>query len=315
VAEALYNLLVEGGLVSVDELLERDRDVIRLARELGNWQRVVRTARIDAAMISEHRPAESRALLDEASEVAEAHGLREETAWMDYVRAEAGFVSGEWVGAREAGLRAIDLAERYAYHRAAVRTWFVVVAMARAQGDRGILEHAGRWFDDHQSIFPPSPYGKFMHGAVNLHLGAAGLSSASGPSFDDVSAVWDETQGMGSVWDAADTVAQAWLGQGQTDAVRDWLAGMARWHTHPLTSDLGRGTHALISARLALADGRRDSARTAAAGAAVAFRRGPAPWWIAKALRVLEAAGGADERSVAERETIERALGVDGTAT
>ncbi len=310
ISHSLYNLLVEVGEIGLDRMLEHDREAIRLARDLGNWQRVVHTMRVDAAMLIEDRVDEAWPLLDEAAKVAEAHGLREQTAWIDSARAEAGFVSGDWDRAWEVGLRTIEVAERNAYHRAAVRTWFVLVAIAHARDRRDVLEHADRWFREHESIFPPSPYGKFMHGAVYLHLTAAGLTAAEAPALDDVLGVWDETQAFGSTWDAAETITLAWLSHGDVEAVRTFLEAMSRWHTHPLTTPLARGTHSLIEANLRLAEGNTDAAVSAAGRAADAFRRCPAPWWISKAIRVLEAAGGASADLIMEADEIERALGI-----
>jgi tetratricopeptide (TPR) repeat protein len=310
ITQALHDLLIEDGKVGIDELIEHDRRVIDLARELERWQDVTRTLRMEAMMLAEERVAESWPRLDEAAEVAEAHGLREETAWIDYARAEAGFASGDWDRAWDAATRAIDIAERNAYHRAAVRTWFVLVAMALARGRRDVLEHAARWFDQYSELFPHSPYGELMHGAIDLRLAAAGIRESDGPSLDDVLAVWDETQILGSVWDASETVAQQWLARGALEDVRTWLDAMARWHDHPMTSNLGKGAHALIEARLHLAEGRRELASTLAGRAAETFRTCPAPWWLAKAIRLLEAAGTASPSLTTEGAQIEQALGV-----
>jgi len=80
--------------------------------------------------------------------------------------------------------------------------------------------------------------------------------------------VWDETQVAGSVWDAAETVAVAWLTGGRSEDVRAWLQAMARWHHHPLTGNLAKGTHALIEGRLHLAEGHGELASAAAHRAA-----------------------------------------------
>jgi class 3 adenylate cyclase/tetratricopeptide (TPR) repeat protein len=306
----LYHLLVEEGRVGLEEMLQHDREVIHLARDLGNWQRVVHTTWMQGLNQSEERAEEAWPLFDDATEIAEAHGLSEELAWIDYARAEAGLVAGNWGRAWEASRRGIDLAERHAYHRAEVRTWFVLTPMALARARHDVLEHADRWFAEHQSIFPPSPYGKFMHGAVDLRLTASGLRSRTGPVLDDVIAVWDETQGWGAVWDAAETIADAWLHRGELDWVRAWLDAMARWHDHPLTTDLGRGSHGLIAARLHLAEGRSEEARTTARGALDAFRRCRAPWWVWKAIRVLEAADAAAPLERKEARRIEAQLGI-----
>ena len=116
--------------------------------------------------------------------------------------------------------------------------------------------------------------------------------------------MWDETQVAGSVWDAAETVAVAWLTQGGSEDVRAWLQAMARWHHHPLTGNLAKGTHALIEGRLHLAEGHGELASAAAHRAAELFRTCPAPWWVAKAIRLQEAAGGPTASLSAEADQI-----------
>ena len=72
---------------------------------------------------------------------------------------------------------------------------------------------------------------------------------------------------------------------------------------------LGRGTFELMSSRVAT--GRSDPERAAAAAteALEHFRISDAPWWMAKAIRLLERSGAADPTLVAEVEDIERRLG------
>src|SRR6266511_2683142 len=96
VAQSLAQLAVEEGEVALDEVLDGNRRIWELALGLGAWQRAVRTMRLNAGMLIEERTAEGWPLLEEAADLAEAHGLREDVAWIDYGRAEAGFVTGEW---------------------------------------------------------------------------------------------------------------------------------------------------------------------------------------------------------------------------
>jgi hypothetical protein len=179
-----------------------------------------------------------------------------------------------------------------------------------ARGLRDVLAHADRWFDEHESIFPESPFRKLMHAGIDLRLSAAGLRTFEVPSAEELLPVWNETQGLPSVWDAADTVALAWLDRGDAAAVRLWLEAMARWHAHPMTSRLGRGVYELIAARLASFESHLGEAATAAVRAIDAFRGSRAPWWTAKALRMLDGAGAADAETLKEAEEIERSLGV-----
>ena len=85
-------------------------------------------------------------MLAGAAQLAQAHGLTELIAWNGYWRAEVGLASGAWDAATAASLGAIELAERNAYHRAAVRTWFVLVPIAAARGDVELLRRARDWF-------------------------------------------------------------------------------------------------------------------------------------------------------------------------
>jgi class 3 adenylate cyclase/tetratricopeptide (TPR) repeat protein len=309
-ADAVYNMRIEEGEVTLDELLEQNQRVIALAQELGNWQRVTHTLRFEAAMLTDDRAGDAWPRLEAAAELAEAHGLREEAAWIDYVRTEAGFLGGDWDLAMEAGLRAIDVAERNAYHRVAVRTWFALIAIAVARGRRDVLGHADRWFDEHEAIFPDSPFRRLMHTGIDLRLTAAGFRNFEAPPAEELLPVWNETQGLPSVWDAADTVAQAWLDRGDIAAVRLWLEAMAKWHAHPMTSRLGRGVHGLIAARLATSENHPEEASRGAERALDAFRGIRAPWWMAKAIRLLGSADAADTQTLKEAEEIERSLGI-----
>ncbi|MEP7159325.1 MAG: hypothetical protein ABI797_07840, partial [Chloroflexota bacterium] len=64
-----------------------------------------------------------------------------------------------------------------------------------------------------------------------------------------------------------------------------------------------------LVARLALARADMDGAAAAATAALVHFRSSNAPWWLAKALRLLERAGAADASLLDEVADIERQLG------
>jgi hypothetical protein len=74
----------------------------------------------------------------------------------------------------------------------------------------------------------------------------------------------------------------------------------------------GRGTFELLRGRLALARGTSENAATAGRAALSQFRTAAAPWWIAKAIRLIERAGGADESLVEEAMEIERGLRATG---
>ena len=69
------------------------------------------------------------------------------------------------------------------------------------------------------------------------------------------------------------------------------------------------GTYLLLSARLAAARLDLTTARDLGGQALTRFRASDAPWWKAKAIRLLERAGAADPALVNEVEQIERGLG------
>jgi hypothetical protein len=112
------------------------------------------------------------------------------------------------------------------------------------------------------------------------------------------------------VWDAADVQATAWLEHGQVENDPAWLEAMARFHGHPMTSDLGRATHALIGARLDLRQGEEAPSTEKARRALAAFRGCRAPWWIRKALDVLQADGATTAQEIEEATAIDRSLGI-----
>jgi hypothetical protein len=65
-----------------------------------------------------------------------------------------------------------------------------------------------------------------------------------------------------------------------------------------------------MQGRVAAARGDKAAAISWANEALARFRVSDAPWWKAKAIRLVERAGGADPELVAEVEQIERSLGV-----
>ena len=77
---------------------------------------------------------------------------------------------------------------------------------------------------------------------------------------------------------------------------------------------LGRGSEALLRARLLAMQGDPRGATEQSQRALSELRACRAPWWIAKAIRVVESAGAAGRDLVQEAEAIERRLGLSGRA-
>jgi class 3 adenylate cyclase len=280
-------------------------ELTRLGRELGEWRDSGRVMHTQAAlMIARAAYGDALAVLDDAAQLAEAHGLTELLAWNHYWRVEAGLASGDWEGAVGSGLDAVDLAEENAYHRAAVRSWFALVPIAGARDDRSLLGRARDWFVArglsavHASTI--SPFAHLMTCGVELVLSRAGLTEAPEPDTELCLGALGDEDGLPSWLAATDELLTFWLDRGDHDAVRAALERPAGGVESEGTM-LGAGIFELAAARLD-----RDPARAQAA--LRCFRAFGAPWWTAKALRALESLG--DAVAGAEAAGIERRLGV-----
>ncbi len=299
----------EGRPGHFEELTAMDHQIETLAGELRDWTTLSKGYRRAALRLLDEKANDAWPILDQAADLAHVRGLTEEQAWIDYARAEAGLIAGEWERAWQAGSRAMELGLRNAYHRPVVRTWFVLVPMAVAQGKRETLERAHRWFEERRAALPQSPYGRFMHTAMDLRFAQFGLRPTFVPDIAPLLAVFDEIAGLPSWFCAVETVVEAFLRAGEAQAARVILDRLAPWNDHPAMSDFGRGIEAMLRARLFLADSGGDGeveewARKALRG----FRACRAPWWVAKTVRILETIGRADDRLAAERRAIEGML-------
>jgi class 3 adenylate cyclase/tetratricopeptide (TPR) repeat protein len=281
--------------------------IARTAADVGDWQQVTRALRARAMLLVEDRVGSAEAIR-EAAEVAEAHASTEDVAWADYVRVEMGLFGGNWIAALGTGVRALDMADANAYHRVQVRTWFALSPIALATGRRDLLERAAGWFERHEAIFPHSPFGNVMHAAVDYRLRAAGLLPPFVLDPEDILPAWEESQGLPSWTAAVEAIVEGWLEEGNTQAVRRVLERVAAWHDHPMTEALGRGSEALLRARLLMAEGDTSGSAAAATEALGGFRKCRAPWWTYKALRALQDAGAASAEDVAEARAIEASL-------
>ena len=284
------------------------RDLGLLARSQGRWELACRALRMQA-MASLDLSADPQPLLDEAAELAVARGLTEALAWTEYARAETGYALGEWDVAWAAGLRALELAERGAYHRVAVRTWHALVPMAAARGRRDVLERAARWYADHDAIFPDSAYGRLMRRFVSLHFAAAGLTPPIAHDIEPLLASFEGELSGGTTLEAADALISGWLRDGHVEAAGQALGRMEPGTRESVFPDVPPAWQ-LLTARLRLAGGDAPAAIALARTALPLFRALPRPPWTAKAIRLLEAAGAAGAEEVAEARAIEARLGV-----
>lgn len=311
--DALYLLggaKADLGELTRNQLLEDEKQVIALAERLHDWPRLVRSLRMHAQELIEQDVDAAKPLLRQAREIAADHGLTEDLAWGWYGEGEAALLSGTWGTAIDSGLQALDLAERNAYHRVAVRTWFVLVPVAVTLGLSHLFERAKTWFEEHHQFFPESPYGLMMHGAVDVWLGRAGLVQPKVADAARMLEVWDESQLLPSLFLAADTVVEHWLSNDPHGEARTFAEKMMVWSNHPLTSEFGKASSELVSARTLLAGGASDQAAETGIRALSRYRRCKAPWWIARSIRFLDSARAASPHLKREADSIEQTLGL-----
>lgn len=285
------------------------------ATRLGDWPTAVSAAMSVIGGLLDDQGSTTFKAIEECRQLAQAHGLNDDVCWTHYFEAEAAFVSGDWERAIEAGLRAVELGEANAYLRATVRTLHVLIPIAAVRGDRSILEHGARWYASLEGnfVFPDSPYAQIVRPAQDLELAAAGLTQPYIPDVETRIASFQLEPGGPSWSSAVDRVFRAWLDAGELDGAEMALAAMTSARPGFMNpTSLGLGTYELLRGRLALA--RADSATAAEAGegALERYRISAAPWWMAKAIRLLERAGAADQSLTAEAEEIEKGLGATG---
>ncbi len=285
------------------------RELERLAVDVGSWDAAASAARTLGSEVSVERLVEALGHFDRAEEIARAHGLTEELAWTEYARAEAFMTSSDWDAAVAAGLRALEIAEPNAYHRAAVRTWFVLVPIAFARGDAELLERSRRWWDARMTGLPRSHYGLLMHTATSFALGTRAPAELR-----ELLPAFDLEFGGGSWLAAVEAVAGRLVEEGDTEAADEALGRMAASIERADGDPLSEAVHQLASACLALARQDPAAATTHARASLDAIATLDAAWWSAKAIRVLEAAGAATPEQLAEAEELEARLGLPGPA-
>ncbi len=286
-------VLIELGRIGRDELVDGSLRLVELALQAGNPRRAGAALRSAAMLSVETDPANVGPLLDRAEDLATAHGVREDEAWVAYDRAEATLVTGDWILAWAAGERAVAIGEANAYHRPVVRTWTVLTPIALAQGRTDALARAKAWLDPKRGTFPDSPFGRFMHAAMDLRFVAAGLLPAFEPG-PDLLDIWTEAPGMASFFAAMETVLDAWLHDGRLDLVDAAVERMDSWNGSPgWMTPYRTGSESLVRGRLALVRGDAPAAADLARASLAAFDALPAPWGAAKAIRLMARAGAA----------------------
>jgi tetratricopeptide (TPR) repeat protein len=288
---------------------DNDRSVwvglARIAGEHGRWDLVASSLRVSAAFDWDDDPEASLPLIDDAAEVATVHGLVEEIGWMDYARSEAFLSLGSWEAAIATGLEAVAYGEARDFRRLVVRTWFALrpIAVARASAD--LLEQAYPPFAARAGVEPDSFYARIVTTAMHLAFADVGLEPSFVPEIETRLACF-EMDHSGPSWLAAvEAVVETWLAAGELDGVDAALSRMRASFQRSAPTGLAVSTELLMRARLLAQRG----AAADALAAAEAAREVRAPWWRAKAARLVGELVG-DEAALRQAEQIEGRLGL-----
>ena len=295
-----------GGVVS-DAWVE----IERLARGSGRWESAAAAIRMQAWDSIDDEPDRAMPLAVDAAEIAASHGLVEQGGWADHMQAEIHMSAGRWQDAVEAGLRAIEVGEQSGYHRVVVRSWFVLLPIARAQGRSDLIHQAFPRFEQRARLRheADSFYARIVATATHLHFAALGLEPLFVPDVVERLPCFDMDHSGPSWLAGIETVVGTWLEAGELDGAEQALSRMRTRLAAGPSTVLSRSTEAILRSRLALARADVETAM-AAAEEALAETAGRAPWWRAKAIRVLERAGAANAHLVDEARSIERRLGI-----
>src|SRR3954468_2403092 len=142
---------------------------------------------------------------------------------------------------------------------------------------------------------------------MHLAFADAGLEPAFVPDVELRLPCFDMDQGAPSWLAAVETVVGCWLAAGELDGVDAALERMRGSFTRSPPTNLALSTEALLRARLLA---RRGSIAEAIA-AAQSARDVRAPWWRAKAVRLVGELAG-DEDALREAQELENRLGLPG---
>ena len=253
----------------------------RLAMDLRRWPDVAEARRTLAAICLPDDIDGTITAAERLASFAAAHQLDESRAWADYYRSEAEFARGRWDEALDFGQRALGVAVDRSYHRAAVRTWHVVVPIAAARRDVSTLERAVRWYENLES-FPDTPYGRFSRACVDILFARAGLTPAPELRLSSLAESFAEAGNLPSWFESLDVVISEALARGDRASAVEARATWAHAQKE-LPFIAADAADALLVARLAADIGDTNAIREAAAELRLLQR----PWLLLKCLRLL----------------------------
>ncbi len=261
---------------TIDDDSERVPDfhgIWTLGLQRGRWQVAASARRMEAAFLLDRDSAAAAAALRDASDLAEAHGLRETQAWVEYSWVEHHLIGGAWDAALAAARCALEIAEANAYTRAAIRTWYAVVPIADERGDEELLRAAHAFAEGARAFFPevPAPWARVMSTATDLRFEAAGLERTVRYAPDDDAALpaFDTWSFLPSFLEAADVLLASWEPTRAQEAI-----DRARRCDLPRIAD---GVFGYFAARLGTAPVEE---------AVEKLRVAEAPVWLERALRL-----------------------------
>ena len=287
----------------VDRLRNAWSEIERIAHELQRWPDVAEARRTLTGLCLPDDLEETVRAAARLASFAEAHELDEPGAWAHYYISEVEFARGRWDEALAAGLTAIELGERRKYHRVAARSWFVVVPMAAARGDRALLERAVAWYEP--LGFPETPYGLISRSAVDALIERAGLTTGFRVDLEQLEPSIAEGGSLPSWFEAVDVVVEDELALGHVAAARRALEIFdATLEREPSTA--GDGARTLLEARVSIAEtGVHEVARECAR----LLDSRDSPWLLLKCLRLLVDGGVAESSDLARAHALEIQLG------
>jgi hypothetical protein len=280
--------------------LDAVAELERLALRRRAWSAAAEAQLVQALVRTPDHAGEARAHAARLLELCEAHGLREDLVWAHYVHVEIGLVAGDWDEAVASAREALEIGIAGGFDRAVVRTWSAVLPIASVRADEELLREGHEWltgrFREPES---PSPYALIMTAARKLETARAGLGEPHVPDVEERLDSFALRYASPSWLAGLETVFAAWLEAGELEGAARAVERMRPFEEDERSAALGRGTVRLLRAQLAAAQG--GDAAPDAERALADFRVSRAPWWIAKALRLL----GSDEAG-----EIERSLGI-----
>ena len=193
-----------------------------------------------------------------------------------------------------------------------MRTWFVLLPVARARGREDLIGEASQLFAQRLGNEPDSHYARVIATAAHLHFAASGLEPAFVPDVESRLPSFDLEHDGPSWLAAVETLIETWLEAGELAGAEQALDRMRASLDSGVPSRLSRATEALLRAKLLLVRGEADGAGAEAKRALELLGEGGAPWWRAKAIRALALAGAASPALSDEAARIEQTL-VPGT--